>query len=139
MKSINRKKHHLMIGVFAASVAFTFTAEAGVRDDLARGKSPTQAVSSAFSNGDNPGQISRALKNAGVSRALAAHAVAIAPRHSGGYDRGDNDRGRGNDLANAIHRYKDFHGPGRGLAKFIAFFKFLAGWHHHHPGGPSPC
>jgi hypothetical protein len=143
------KKHHMMIGVFAASVAFTFNAEAGVGNDLARGKSPVQAVSTAFANGENPGQISRALKDAGVPRAVAANVVATAPRHSSSFgardydrgDRGDRDRGngRGYDLSRAIDRYKDFHNPGRGLAKFIAFFKFIVGWHHHHPGGPSPC
>jgi hypothetical protein len=147
------KKHHMMIGVFAASVALTFNAEAGVGKDLALGKSPTQAVSTAFANGENPGQISRALKQAGVPSAVAANVVAIAPRQSskfggGDYDRGNSDRGnsdgdrsrgRGYDLAQAIDRYKDFHDHGRGLGKFIAFFKLLVGWHNHHPGGPSPC
>ncbi|HEY0963367.1 MAG TPA: hypothetical protein VGE69_13530 [Pseudomonadales bacterium] len=141
------KKHHLLIGVFAASVAFTANAEAGVDKDLARGKSPVQAASAAFANGDNPANISRALTAAGVSRAVAANSVATAPRASFGdrgqsdYDRGrpGADRGRGYDLAQAIHRFKGNHDPGRGLAKFIAFFKVLAGWHGHHPGGPSPC
>ncbi|MGV3591629.1 MAG: hypothetical protein ACO1PZ_08050 [Gammaproteobacteria bacterium] len=138
------KKHHLLIGVFAASVAFTANAEAGVDRDLARGKSPVQAASAAFANGDNPASISRALTAAGVSRAVAANSVATAPRASFGgrdFDRGrpGADRGRGYDLSQAIHRFKGYHGPGRELAKFIAFFKMLAGWHGHHPGGPSPC
>ncbi|MDY6981559.1 MAG: hypothetical protein SV422_00580 [Pseudomonadota bacterium] len=148
------KKHHLMIGVFAASVALTSIAEAGVDKDLARGKSPAQAASAAFANGENPVQISRAFSAAGVSRAVAAHSVATAPRASFGnrefdnrgrndFDRGrsdfDRDRGRGYDLSRAIHGYKDYHDPGRALAKLIALLKLLAGWHGHHPGGPSPC
>lgn len=137
------KKQHLLIGVFAASVAFTANAEAGVDNDLARGKSPVQAASAAFANGDDPASISRALNAAGVSRAVAANSVATAPRASFGgrdsdRDRPSVDRGQGYDLAQAIHRYKRNHGPGRGLAEFIAFFKVLAGWHGHHPGGPSP-
>jgi len=142
-----KKKHHLLIGAFAASMAFAASAEARVDRDLERGKSPVQAASAAFANGDNPAKISRALTEAGVSRAVAANSVATAPRASsnnrGGadFDRGrpDVDRGRGYDLSRAIHRYKGYHDPGRGLAKLIALFKLLAGWHGHHPGGPSPC
>lgn len=147
-----KKKHHLMIGVFAASVALTAIAEAGVDKDLARGRSPAQAASAAFANGENPVQISRAFSAAGVSRAVAAHSVATAPRGSfdnrgrndfdrgrSGFDRDDRDRGRGYDLSRAIHGYKDYHDPGRALAKLIALLKLLAGWHGHHPGGPSPC
>lgn len=157
-----KKKHHLMIGVFAASVALTAIAEAGVDKDLARGRSPAQAASAAFAKGENPVQISRAFSAAGVSRAVAAHSVATAPRASfdnrgrNDFDRGrsdfdrddrgrndfDRDRGRGYDLSRAIHGYKGYHDPGRQLAQLIALLKLLAGWHGHHghhPGGPSPC